>query len=79
MSEFTVLLGIDRAARDTGQRMIVRVYGRTPIEAALSAESRTDALLADPLAYSHAIRVRPTGRMPAVLSVPAALPLAVAA
>jgi hypothetical protein len=77
MTEFKVLIGIDRAARDTGRRLIVRLYGRTPMEAALAAESKIDAWLADPLAYSHAIRVRPTGRVPAVLSVPtAAMPLA---
>ena len=59
MGLYEVLLGIDRAARDTGRRMTMRVRESDPLSAAISAEAAADRTLEDPVTmYTHAIRVR---------------------
>lgn len=72
MGLFEVLLGVDRAARDTGRRMTVKVLGSDKLSAALAAEGMADRTLDHPdIEYTHAISVRP-------VSVPA-MSLALAA
>ncbi len=73
MGMYEVVLGIDRAARDTGRRLRVRVLGRSALDAATKAEGLVDDGLDDPLSeYSHAMLVKPVaGLVPA-----AALPMA---
>ena len=74
MGLFEVLLGVDRAARDTGKRLTVRVLGSDRLSAALTAEGMADETLAHPeVEYTHAISVKPVS-MPAM-----AMPLAMAA
>lgn len=59
MGLYDVLLGIDRAARDTGRRIRLRVRESDPISAAIKAERRADATLEHPqVEYTHAMRVR---------------------
>lgn len=59
MKKFNVLLGIDRAAHDTGRRVEMVVRERGPLSAALKAETLADRRLGEPLEYSHAMRVTP--------------------
>ena len=60
MGLYEVLLGVDRAAKDTGRRIHMRVRESDPLSAAIAAERKADAKLADPSTmYTHAIRVRP--------------------
>ncbi len=73
MGYYDVLLGIDRAARDTGRRMRVRVPGRNALDAELKAERLVDGRLGDPMTeYSHAMRVTP-------VTIPAPMPIALPA
>ena len=78
MGIYEVLLGVDRAARDTGRRVAMQVREADPLSAAIMAEELADKKLADPgIEYTHAMRVRPiieTTPVPA-----AAMPLAMAA
>jgi hypothetical protein len=78
MGIYEVLLGIDRAARDTGRRVAMQVREADPLSAAIMAEELADKKLANPgIEYTHAMRVRPlmeTTPVPA-----AAMPLALAA
>jgi hypothetical protein len=79
MGIYEVLLGIDRAARDTGRRITMQVREcADPLSAAIRAEALADKELANPgIEYTHAMRVRPlmeTMPRPAV-----AMPLALAA
>ena len=78
MGIYEVLLGIDRAARDTHQRITMQVRERDPLSAAIKAEELADKRLDNPRTeYTHAMRVRPimeTMPTPAV-----AMPLALAA
>ena len=77
MGIYEVLLGIDRAARDTGRRITLQVRERDAVSAALTAEKLADRDLEDPATmYTHAMRVRPVERPAAVA---AAMPLALAA
>jgi hypothetical protein len=60
MNYYEVLLGVDRAARDTGRRMTVRVEERDAVSAAIMAERKADACLRDPgVEYTHAMTVSP--------------------
>ena len=74
MNLYEVILGIDRAARDTKRRVRMQVRESDPLSAAIMAEQMTDATLRDPVEYSHAMRVSPVKRL-----APAAVPLAMAA
>jgi len=78
MGIYEVVLGVDRAARDTGRQVGLRVCESDPLSAALRAEELVDQTLEDPATmYTHAVAVRPvldTRPRPA-----AAMPLAVAA
>jgi hypothetical protein len=78
MGIYEVLLGVDRAARDTGRRVAMQVREADPLSAAIMAEELADKKLANPgIEYTHAMRVRPlmeTTPVPA-----AAMPLALAA
>ena len=57
---YDVILGVDRAAKDTGRRIHMRVRESDPLSAAIAAEQKADARLADPSTmYTHAMRVRP--------------------
>ncbi len=68
MKTYEVLLGVDRAARDTGRRMTVRVEEQDAVSAAIKAERTADACLKDPgIEYTHAMRV-----MPVIQPAPAA-------
>lgn len=60
MNTYEVTLGVDRAARDTGRRMTIRVSGKDPVSAAIKAEAVADAGLRDPgVEYTHAMDVTP--------------------
>jgi hypothetical protein len=60
MGIYEVLLGIDRAARDTGRRVAMQVRESDPLSAAIMAEELADKKLANPgIEYTHAMRVRP--------------------
>lgn len=78
MGIYEVILGIDRAAIDTGQRICMRVCECDRLSAAIRAEAQADKDLEDPSTeYTHAMRVRPimeTMPAPAI-----AMPLAMAA
>jgi hypothetical protein len=78
MGIYEVILGIDRAARDTHQRITMQVREADPLSAAIRAEELADKALENPgIEYTHAMRVRPiiqTMPRPA-----AAMPLALAA
>ncbi len=72
---YDVLLGVDRAAKDTGERMSVRCRGTSAFEAAMTAERIADQRVAEPeVMYTHAMRVTPV-----VTKKPAAMALALAA
>lgn len=74
MGVYEVLLGVDRAARDTGRRMTMQIRESDRLSAAILAEQIADSQLADPgLEYTHAIRVRPVSR-PLPPAAPMALP-----
>ena len=57
MGLYEVLLGIDRAARDSGRRMTMTVCERDPLSAAITAEEVADGELDTPYEYSHAMSV----------------------
>jgi hypothetical protein len=78
MGIYEVLLGVDRAARDTGRRVAMQVRESDPLSAAIMAEELADKKLANPgIEYTHAMRVRPIIE---TVPVPAAtMPLALAA
>lgn len=60
MIRYEVLLGVDRAARDTGRRITMRVCESGPLQAALKAERMADKRLTHPdVEYTHAMRVTP--------------------
>jgi hypothetical protein len=60
MNYYEVTLGVDRAARDTGRRLTVRVSGKDAVSAAIKAEQMADACLKDPgVEYTHAMAVMP--------------------
>ena len=57
---YEVLLGIDRAARDTGKRIRMQVRESDPLSAAIAAEQMADNQLSEPgLEYTHAVAVQP--------------------
>ena len=74
MGYYEVVLGIDRAARDTGRRLHMRVRGQNALDAGIAAERIADSKLDDPMSeYSHAMRVRPVmGQIPAAAALPVA-------
>jgi hypothetical protein len=77
MGSYVVILGIDRAARDTGRRITMQVRERDPLSAAIMAEELADATLRNPVEYTHAFT-----SVPVIETVPtseAAMPLALAA
>lgn len=79
MISYEVILGVDKAARDTGRRMTLRVRESDPLQAAIKAERMADRRLAHPdVEYTHAMDVRPVIRpVPAAaLAVATALSLA---
>lgn len=60
MCDYEVLLGVDRAARDTGRRIRMEVRERDPLSAAIAAEKLADQSLDDPSTmYTHSIGVWP--------------------
>ena len=60
MCDYEVLLGVDRAGRDTGRRMRLEVRERDPLSAAIAAEQMADSRLDDPqVEYTHSISVMP--------------------
>ena len=72
MTIYEVMLGVDRAARDTGRRLTVRVLGRDKLSAAITAESMADHTLDEPeVEYTHAISVRPMSVPSAALAMAA--------
>lgn len=73
MGLFDVVLGIDKAAKDTGVRLQYRILARDRFSAAMVAEGMADRTLKDPgIEYSHAMKVTPVNQ-------PAATALAMAA
>lgn len=58
MLRYEVLLGVDRAARDTGRRIRLVVRESDELSAAIKAEKLADRRLDDPVEYTHAMRVR---------------------
>jgi hypothetical protein len=74
MITYNVVLGIDRAAQDTGERMTMMVRESDPLQAAIKAERLADRRLLRPeVEYTHAMSVTP------VVRPVAAMPLAIAA
>lgn len=73
---YRVELGIDRAARDTHQRLTLTVPADDRLSAAIAAERIADGMVHDPqVEYTHALSVKPMpGPKPA-----ASMPIAVAA
>ena len=70
MSLYRVILGVDRAAKDTGRRITMVVRERDTLSAAIRAEDLADAKLDDPsVEYTHAMRVKPVIRPTAVAAV----------
>ena len=67
---YSVLLGIDRAAKPTGQTMTVTVLAPDRLTAGLRAEEVCDPLLDDTKTmYSHAVRVTQINRrLPAAVA-----------
>lgn len=80
MISYEVILGVDRAAQDTGRRIRMQVRERDPLSAAIAAEQKADKQLRNPVEYTHAMRVTPVQR-PAALAIqmPVAPALALAA
>jgi len=78
MGIYEVLLGIDRAARDTRRRMTVEVLAGDRLSAAIAAERIGDARVAEPsVEYTHAMSVRLVNQASAPRpAAAAALPLA---
>ena len=74
MDLFEVTLGVDRAARDTGERMALTVVGEDTISAAIRAEGIADRLVRDRrVEYTHAMRVHQiTGPLEAAAAFPVA-------
>jgi len=73
MGIYDVLLGVDKAARDTGRRLKYRVLAKDRYNAAMAAEAMADRTLKDPgIEYCHAMKVTPVNQ-------PAATALAMAA
>ena len=73
---FTVTLGIDYAARDTGRRITMCVCESNALSAAIKAEQEADKNLDYPdVEYTHALHVAPIARRSSM----AVMPLAVAA
>ncbi len=70
MHLYEVLLGIDRVAEDSGQRMTLRVRDADPLSAAITAETLADGRLDTPLEYSHAMNVRCVRRSRNVIQFP---------
>jgi hypothetical protein len=80
MGLYEVLLGIDRAARDTGRRITMEVRENDSLSAAIKAESKADARLDNPCEYTHAMRVRPVVRpVPPAAAMAMPVPLDMAA
>ncbi len=60
MNLYKVLLGIDHAARPTGQLMTVKVKSSDPLSAAIEAERIGDKQVREPgIEYTHAMQVSP--------------------
>lgn len=74
MDIYEVVLGVDRAARDTKRRVTMQVRESDPLSAAIMAEQLADGMLMDPVEYTHAMSVRPVRRTRP--SAAMALPLA---
>lgn len=73
MGIYEVLLGVDRAARDTGRRITMQVRESEPLSAAIRAEQMADQDLEDPaVEYTHAMEVYPVMPAPAVPALPVA-------
>jgi hypothetical protein len=72
MGLYDVLLGVDRAARDTGRRITMQVRERDPLAAAIAAERMADRDLEEPaLMYTHAMRVTPVSAAAAAMALAA--------
>jgi hypothetical protein len=54
-----VVLGVDRAVRDPGERISMQVRESDPLAAAVKAARMADGRLRNPAAYTHAIRGTP--------------------
>ena len=60
MGIYSVRLGIDRGARDTHQRLTLKVPADDRLSAAIAAERIGDGMVKDPnVEYTHALSVRP--------------------
>ena len=80
MISYEVILGVDKAARDTGRRITMQVRESDPLKAALKAERMADRKLAHPdIEYTHAMDVRPVVQPVPAAAAAVALPLALAA
>ena len=59
MGLYTVRLGVDRGARDTRQRLTLKVPAEDRLSAAIAAERIGDGMVRDPqVEYTHALSVR---------------------
>ncbi len=74
---YEVVLGIDHAGRDTGERINMKCLAHDRFSAAMVCEASADADLDNPdTCYTHAMRVRSMPvRIPAQVAMP--LPMAV--
>jgi hypothetical protein len=72
MGLYEVVLGIDRAARDTGRRIVMEIFGADPLSAAESAEALGDSALEDPKTmYCRAVSVVARNQTPGALAAAA--------
>jgi hypothetical protein len=72
MGLYEVVLGIDRAARDTGRRIVMEIFGADPLAAAESAEALGDSALEDPKTmYCRAVSVVARNQTPGALAAAA--------
>ena len=78
MGLYDVLLGIDRAARDTKRRLHVQVTAEDRLSAAIAAEQIGDSQVREPgVEYTHAMQVRQLQPKPAMaMPMPQSLPAA---
>ena len=80
MISYEVILGVDKAARDTGRRMRMVVKESDPLQAAIKAERMADKRLRHPeVEYTHAMSVKPVVEPSPVALAAMALPVAAAA
>ena len=77
MISYEVILGVDKAARDTGRRITMQVRESDPLKAAIKAERMADKRLRHPdIEYTHAMTVKPVIKPVPAVALPLTMPVA---